>query len=360
MKVAQLTYSYWPITGGADVYAELLRRTLAAPEVEQTLYQRFVEDAPGEVRCFPAWSRRPRRFEYWSCALAARFLGPELRRYDRVIVHYPAYFPAVAHHPGTVCLSHGIDWDDAPGSARSRLKARFAHRAFAQAPVYVANDTHFLREMGLDIQPATREFEEVVPGRWYVPNCVDCEHFTPGPPLAELTGQEWLLLPRNLYRNRGIHLAIAAFKLIAPRYPGLHLLVAGSPGQPAYLAEVMNQVRSLGLTGRVYFVGGVPTDQIVGYYRSSLLTLIPSLCGEGTSLAALESMATGCPVVATKVAGLRDLPCLLSEPSAEALAASIEQALTDRDSFATAQRQAVLERFNLPQWQAFWRGLVLA
>ncbi len=359
MRIAQVTYSYWPITGGADVYAELLRRTFAGSVDEQWIFQRAVTSVPDYVKCYPAWTTRCKRYEYWACALAARQLRKVLRTFDKVLVHYPAYFGAAAEHPGTICLSHGVDWDDAPGSWRSRLKFTLAKRAFKAAPVYVANDTHFLRWLGLDVAAGTHAFEQVAPGRYYFPNCVDCEVFTPGEPLPEFAGSEFLLVPRNLYRNRGVHLALSAFAQVLKVRPQLKLVVAGAIGQANYAAELFKQVAEEGLAGKVSFAGAVPFEAMRGFYRSAQLSLVTSLCGEGTSLAALESMACGTPVVATRVAGLEDLPCVLAEPTPEALAQAILEVLEAREDFATSQRAKVLEEFNLPRWQAAWQELVL-
>jgi glycosyltransferase involved in cell wall biosynthesis len=84
------------------------------------------------------------------------------------------------------------------------------------------------------------------------------------------------------------------------------------------------------------------------------VTLIPSLCGEGTSLAALESMACGTPCVGTSVAGLLDLPVLHAEPEPRAIAHALAHALDARDALAARQREAVTRDYSLERWRASW------
>ena len=73
-------------------------------------------------------------------------------------------------------------------------------------------------------------------------------------------------------------------------------------------------------------------------YSAARVTVIPSICGEGTSLSALESMACGTPVVATAVGGLPDLPAWLAEPNPEALSEAILRVLARRDEVARPSR----------------------
>jgi len=391
VRIAQVTYSYKPITGGADVYAASLHRTLTEAGHESVVYQaarpgcargdgphpssfgtaaaRPTQDRPlpegegavppggeGEVRLIPLTVLSgPGVAPFWTAPLGLGKLRDELARFDVLIAHYPNYYRPIRWHPCTILLSHGVWWDDRPGALRSRLKRRLAREAYRQATAVVANDTFFLREMGVDAQPGLAPHTEIEPGRWYVPNAVDTDVFhpegdpPPGPPV--------ILVPRNLYRNRGVHLAIEALALLR-RELDAQMRVVGAFSQPGYVTECQALAARLGVAEVVEFAGPRPWQEMPVEYRAAHLVLVPSLCGEGTSLSALESMACGTPCVATRVAGLKDLPAVLTDPNPEALAQACAQTLEGRYEIAARQLDAVRSGFSMQRWRESWLRVI--
>ena len=355
MKIAQLTYSYKPIIGGADAYADLLCSTFRERGREVVVYQRASENNDPYVVQAPTWQRRFRPRDFWMVPLWLRGRR-ELATMDVLIGHYPNYCRPAYSHPRLVGLSHGVTWDHAPGTWRSRKKRRMAKEAFERCARYVANDTFFLREMGLDIAPAEQPFEEVVPGRWFIPNCVDTERFRP--PDLDGPRPHSIVVPRNLYRNRGVYLAVQAFGEIADDFPAHTLDIVGAESQPDYAAEVRALVERLGIGDRVRFRGSVPWEAMPGVYTGAELCLIPSLCGEGTSLAALEAMACGTATITTDAGGLTDLPAVHCAPTREALAQAMAATLPSCSDVAAEQSRRVRGEFSLDRWKASWAAVV--
>ncbi|MGC9320398.1 MAG: glycosyltransferase family 4 protein, partial [Armatimonadota bacterium] len=307
MRVAQLTYSYLPITGGADAYAEQLRLLLERAGHDTVVYQRWTDADDERIVRLPRvpWPLRAR--EFWVLPYLLMLRRRELRGYDVLVGHYPQYCRPARFHPRVIGLSHGVTWDDAPGTARARHKRRWARWAYEHCARYVANDTFFLREMGLDIPAGSEGFREIAPGRWYIPNCVDERVFSPDVE-ADARAQGAFLVPRNVYHNRGVDLAVAAFARIAAELGDAQMVIAGAPSQPGAVDAVEREIQRGGLQERVQMLGPVAWERMPGLYAAARVTVIPSRCGEGTSLAALESMACGTPVVATDAGGLPDVP----------------------------------------------------
>lgn len=358
MRVLQVTYSYKPVKGGADVYADDLAQLLRARGHEAWVIQRppRPEDDP-RVLCYPPVFALLQPF--WLLPASLPFIVRHLRHYDVLVCHYPNYCLPALWHPRVVGLSHGVTWDDRPTALRSRVKRAWAEWAFRRCAKFVANDTFFLRQMGLHISPGQGLFSEVAPGRWYIPNAVDTQVFCPGPPSPEAEKlRPFLLVPRNIYWNRGVHLAIEAFARVGQQAESQRLVVVGGEGQTAAVAAAQEAVARNSLGDRVTFVGPRPRGELVGWYRAAHLTLIPSLCGEGTSLAALESMACGTPVVSTNAGGLTDLPCIHAPPDADAFAAAIGDALARRDEEALRQMDAVRRDFAFERWADAWAAVL--
>jgi len=358
MRVAQLTYSYQPIIGGADAYTDLLCTTLRRRGHEIWVYQRAATADDPFVRAAPRWQARLRPRDFWLVPLWLRARRRELAQMDVLIAHYPNYCRPAYFHPRLIGLSHGVTWDDAPGTWRSERKKRLAEEAFARCARYVANDTFFLREMGLDIAPGERPFEEVAPGRWFIPNCVDTNVFRPLTPSDDASRPAVIVVPRNFYRNRGVHLAVEAFGMIAGEFPETEMHLVGAESQPAYAQAVRERVAALGLGARVRFAGSVAWQHMPEVYSRARLCLIPSLCGEGTSLAALEAMACGTATITTDAGGLTDLPAVHCPPRADTLAGAIREVLPQWSDVAEAQRQKTVLQYSIDRWTKTWASVV--
>ena len=128
---------------------------------------------------------------------------------------------------------------------------------------------------------------------------------------------------------------------------------AGVPVGP--LADVVRQARARGVADRFRFVGSQPQDQLPLYYGAADIVAVPSRY-ESFGLVAVEAMACGTPVVASRVGGLaftveEGASGLLVPPqSPDALAAALALLLTDepcRRALAAGGLRAA-ERFAWP------------
>ena len=102
---------------------------------------------------------------------------------------------------------------------------------------------------------------------------------------------------------KGIETVLSAFAAVAKRVPSARLLVAGD-GNDEQSAHFRREAGKLGIGNAVKWLGVVPYDEMPGFYRSIDVLLAPSF-HETFGLAALEAAASGVPVVAADVDGLR-------------------------------------------------------
>lgn len=116
----------------------------------------------------------------------------------------------------------------------------------------------------------------------------------------------YLLFAARLQPLKGPELAIAALSHV-PEHLRPHLVVAGEVSQDfaEYAAELEALVERLQLQHYVTFVGPRSRPELAEMLRGALLTLVPSH-SETFGLVALESGASGTPVIASAAGGLRE------------------------------------------------------
>jgi glycosyltransferase involved in cell wall biosynthesis len=351
--VGHIIHSYKPLLGGAEVYvAELIR---AIDEADHVVFQKDSGDRSPEVRPVKPW---PRPFKSFKTALRVQYRR-ELAGQDLLVFHdLLNVIPPFAGRGIGVC--HGVNWKN-PGQS-DRKTARMIGRtrdAWANCLGLVANDTDFFREMGIaDLSPGDRAFEEVEPFRWFIPNCVDTDRFSPGTPIDAIRRMNAILVPRRVVPARGIDLAVQAFRHLHAERPDLTLLIAGDVGDTRYMERLQALIAESGLIGAVFFTGRIPNDRMALVYRSASLCLIPTLYSEGTSLSALESMACGCPTFSTAIGGLLDLPTVKVPTDPERMAGELFAALPSLDRLGREQTAAVRSGFNRDRWAAAWRTVI--
>jgi len=135
-----------------------------------------------------------------------------------------------------------------------------------------------------------------------VPNGVDGMAFQPGPPIPD-EGPLRLLCVARLIERKGQQHLIEAVKRLSDEGLDVTLgLVGTGDAQTANEA----QARSLGVAERVSFVGYIPREQIAAHYAEAHVFVLASY-NEGMSVATLEAMAAGLPLVVTRTGGTVEL-----------------------------------------------------
>ncbi|BAI76870.1 glycosyltransferase (plasmid) [Azospirillum sp. B510] len=378
MKLLFLNYEYPPIGGGAATASRHLIREWTAMGCEvRVLTSHFTglpwrEETDGAViHRLPAFRQRLHRARVGEMAaymagaalvspvLAARW-RPDAALAFNGIPCGPAtwWLRHLTGVPYVVCLRGG----DVPGfrcegiDRFHRLLAPFTRSVWRQGAAVTANSPG-LAELARAFMP---ELEVPV-----IPNGVDSTLFHPASPEAGIeAGSEAgaagrpvrLLAVGRLVAQKGIDVLIDA--LARPELAGVELDVVGDGGWRTALEE---QAARLGLAGRVRLHGWLDRAVLAGLYRTVDIFVLPSR-DEGMPNVVLEAMASGLPVVASAVAGARDLVVegetgfLVPPEQPDALAGALLRLTADpmaRRALGDRGRRRVEEHFS-------WRSAALS
>jgi phosphatidylinositol alpha-1,6-mannosyltransferase len=135
-----------------------------------------------------------------------------------------------------------------------------------------------------------------------VPNGVDQDLFKPVEKRLDNRPLRVLCVARLIERKGQSHL-IKALKHLADEHVDVLLELVGTGDQGDNYRSL---VRNLGIGDRVTFSGYVPREEIAKHYAASDIFVLPSF-NEGMSVATLEAMAAGLPLVVTRTGGATDL-----------------------------------------------------
>ena len=105
---------------------------------------------------------------------------------------------------------------------------------------------------------------------------------------------------------KGIHHLINAFVLIAEDFPSAQLAIVGKNENKTYAADLKNQIKKLGLNDRVQFIGPQPQSELAIWMAKASVLVLPSM-SEGLGRVIIEAMATGTPVIGSRVGGIPEL-----------------------------------------------------
>jgi sugar transferase (PEP-CTERM/EpsH1 system associated) len=290
--------------------------------------------------------------------------GNDVRAFARLIRTLRAMRPAVVHSRNWAAFDavlaarlagvakvvhgeHGRDITDPEGRNVRRNRLRRALAPLVRRFVAVSSDLH--RWLVEDVRIPAGKVVTICNG-------VDTTRFGSGdvaaaraglglPPGGLVVGTVGRLDP--VKDQAGL---IQAFDLVRARHPRAVLLVAGDG---PCRSELEALVTSLGLGGQVRLLG--ERKDVPAVLHAMNVFVLPSIA-EGISNTILEAMATGLPVVATRVGGNIELVdegvtgTLVPIRQPAALASAIGAYLGDRDQLVRhgrAARTRVLERFGL-------------
>ena len=387
LRIALLSYRSKPHSGGQGVYVRHLSRELSAlghhvevlsgqpyPELDDGPLLRPVPSLDLYRDDDPFRTPRPAEIRDWADALEVAMMWsgafPEPLTFSiralRALRSRPGEFDIVhdnqglgygmlgvrraglplvtsIHHPITVDRRldmAGRGWLERLNKARwygfVRMQGRVARRAGPLITVSESSKDDICRDFGV-----YRDNVQIVPLG------VDTRLFRPRPDRPRVKGRIVTVTSADSALKGLSTLLRAVAKLATER--DAHLVVVGSPSN-----ATREQVALLALGDKVTFANGLPDEEYAQLIASAEVAVVPSLY-EGFSLPAVEHLASGTPLVASRAGALpevvADAAVLVKPGDAEEFAATLRGLLDDgaqRAELAARGLARVRERFAWP------------
>ncbi|HET9138546.1 glycosyltransferase family 1 protein [Actinophytocola sp.] len=238
--------------------------------------------------------------------------------------------PLVKPAPGLVVHFKTLHAFTQPASIRptARIYRRLNYpRTARMADAIIINSQSLRAEVlhYLDVDPAKLRL---------IPEAVDHDLFRPGDRdeaarhVAQRYGvrDPFVLFVSSLWPYKNCAGLIRAFAAAKPELGGRKLAVVGHGRDTEHMAELTALAASLGVADDIVWVGGVPLEETVHFYRAADVFVYPSF-NETFGLPILEAMAAGCPVVTSDTSAMPETAgsaALLADPKdPDAIAAAI-------------------------------------
>jgi glycosyltransferase involved in cell wall biosynthesis len=261
---------------------------------------------------------------------------------DLIHLHDPRLFgikkvlrrPLVTTVHGYLTLEAMADYHTRPGMPRYEFYERILQSCVDTSDYLIAVDSRIAEWLRKEFSASQISV---------IPNGVDLLRFRPsgiagGPvslPGVPQNGPR-ILAAKHFAAKNGMEIAVRAMPTVLQTIPDARLILAGSGKLKARLQSL---VAELGIDNNVSMPGQIPNESMPELIASCDLGVIPSMpvagVEEATSILMLELMASGKPVIASAIGGLRETirhgeTGLLVEPGqARALGERIVSTLAD-------------------------------
>ncbi len=133
---------------------------------------------------------------------------------------------------------------------------------------------------------------------------------------AHGVSRPFVLFVSSLWRYKNCDGLLRAWRLVRHELGGRQLVILGAERDQRYGVELHELAVELGIAEDVVFVGGVPNEETVNFYRAADLLVYPSF-NETFGLPILEAMACACPVVTSNLSSMPEIAggaAILADP----------------------------------------------
>ena len=263
------------------------------------------------------------------------------------------------HFRHSIAIQHGIAWDTAKYMASSStgnylamfkncLRAVRKYQRFRFCSEIACVDYNFInwyrtQVKGIDIN------------LYGIPNYAN----VPEVPAARDNSKISIVFSRRLVEYRGTRLFADSIAEILRKHQNIRITIAGKGPDEKYMRDKLAPFQN------VEFTSYSPDDSI-DFHSMHDIAVVPTVNHEGTSLALLEAMASGCAVIASNVGGMSNIVIdgyngLLINPVQAELVEAIEKLITDealRKYLADKAYETVKAGFSYEKWRSKWLKLI--
>lgn len=114
--------------------------------------------------------------------------------------------------------------------------------------------------------------------------------------------RKFFFYPAQFYRHKNHVALIDAIARLKSSHEDVRLILVGTKERNGF-ADVLAQVKRLGLEENVRFLGYVPDEDMPALYRAARALVMPTYFGP-TNIPQLEAFALGCPVATSRIYGI--------------------------------------------------------
>lgn len=312
LRVAQVTATFPPYHGGTGnvCYHNAVELVKLGHEVHVFTVAR--PGAPRREECDGLTIHRLRPLVRAGNAALLPGLLWALRGFDVIHLHYPFFggevttLAARLYRIPLVITYHQDVFLDGLHGLIERVMRRSAGRATLRAAARLLFTSLDYGQASY-IRPLLQGREEAIDE---LPNGVDLATYTPGEVPADLRARHNLLCTDKVallvagldkaHYFKGVDVFLSALAWMPPHVKGV--IVGDGDLRETYQVAA----RVLGVDSRVSFAGRVSKEDLPRYYRLADVTVLPSVTmGEAFGLVLVESLASGTPVVASDLPGVR-------------------------------------------------------
>jgi len=253
-------------------------------------------------------------------------------------------FPFI--HSNSIAIQHGIWWDY-PIPVWKKMVQEFRVKYVAKrVKSVICVDTNFSNWC----RTKWPKEEFILKKLYYLPNYADLNIFK-CEQVESISGKPKLLFPRRFEYKRGYSVFLEMCKVLGAKGYEFEAVFVGEGSKKDYIEKIVNDI------GVPFEIVSADYDSMPKFYKNAFLTFIPTLWSEGTSLAAIESICSGCPVIASDVGGLGNIivPGITGEicgPSVENFVSVTEKYLKNKALRDALAKKCLLVRdaFDKNKW----------
>lgn len=270
-------------------------------------------------------------------------MKPDFVCYSDIEIGFPFCYE------NSFAIQHGIAWDNPYNKLKKTIKSHFYIKAMHNFKFVICVDTNFINWCRERDKYYFNNPEKLI----YVPNYADEIQFM-------YTYNEWtsgdvykLLYPRRLVEHRGFRIFMEMCDILLKKGYKIEPILAFEDSREEQFKFSYPEYGSMNCK-----IIHPDMNNIQEYYKQSYLTFIPSRWSEGTSLSAIESISTGCPIIVSDVGGLGNIVLqgfngYIVPPSAIKFAEITEKLLIDVDKRNELARNCIVMNkiFGKKRWE---------